>query len=182
MEKNTNCFGSRHGSATTNEKPRTNWFGDDNQNPSTRANWFDDENKAPEKPLMPEGVYICLASGKVGETNKGNPLLKITFKIIEGDFIDEAVWHNVIWTERNKVYRDADLKKLQITCNDEVENYPAGMIFQVAIIQTEYDGKTSNSVDDFRFLRRDEEKKQVHPLAQDVLTDDEVKEVANGSK
>lgn len=116
------------------------------------ASFFDGEVK--ERRLIPDGIYKCEAiRGELFESkNKKTPGYKITFKITEGEYTDEAVWYDIYNTEKNARRRKEDLSKLQINTPEQIENFPRDNYFNVKITQWTPAEKTFNKVEDFSFI------------------------------
>lgn len=163
---NDNSFGTRG----SNNKP--NWTKKEEFND---IDWFGgDDDKFDE--IIPTGVYVCSAIGETMKTSNNNPCLRITFTVEEGEYIGKLNFYNIVWTSRNKRIRTEDLKNLKISTREEINNFPADRIYEVYVIEDEYDGKQKNTVKEFRYLRQAEvtqtevnkPQEELHPFAQEL--------------
>ena len=105
---------------------------------------------------LPAGEYLCrVIDGKSFEAKvKGTPGHKFTFEVIEGDYADRRIWHDVWITEAALPLTMRDLAKLGIESLDQLDTpLPPRIIIKVKLIlRKDDDGKEYNRVKSFEFV------------------------------
>ncbi len=116
---------------------------------------------------LPRGEYIAhVVDGQLTEARTtGTPGYKLTFEVIEGEFIGRRFWHDLWLTEAALPMAKRDLLKLGITQQAQLDNpLPKGIRCRVKLaLRTDDDGQQYNRVRSFEVIGID--KPEVDPFA-----------------
>ena len=98
---------------------------------------------------MPSGEYRCsIASGELFNAKKGTPGYKLKLVVVQGDYVDRVVWHDIWLSEAALSMAKRDLGKLGITSLEQLERpLPEGIIVNAKVaLRRDDDGKEYNRV------------------------------------
>lgn len=90
--------------------------------------------------------------------NKGTPSVCLTFRVLDGEYTNRKLWHDLYLTKAAMGITKRELLKLGIEELSQVEDgCPPGIVCNVrVVIQTDDDGTERNRVKSFAVLRIDE--------------------------
>lgn len=111
---------------------------------------FSLEIPAQEEPLV-KGQYLCRYAGaSTGETERGNPYIRISFEVVDGPRTGYRLYHKYFFTEKTIRRSRAELEKhFMISSQEHIEKsvLPKRSIFLVTVVvQTSDIGNQFNVV------------------------------------
>jgi hypothetical protein len=98
------------------------------------------------KPL-PSGEYRCsIASGELCNAKSGTPGYKLKLVVVQGDYVDRVVWHDIWLSEAALPMAKRDLGKLGVSSLDQLERpLPECIIVNAKVaLRKNDDGTASN--------------------------------------
>jgi hypothetical protein len=111
---------------------------------------WDDSDGAEEFDPLPRGEYIArIIKGELFESSqKGTPGYKLTFQVIEGDYVGRRFWHDIWLTQRAAPVAKRDLTKIGISSLDQLQQpLPEGIRCKVKLaLRRDDDGFEYNRV------------------------------------
>jgi hypothetical protein len=86
------------------------------------ARSWDTTQAAAELKPLPSGEYRCMvASGELFSAKKGTPGYKLRLVVLEGEYIDRVVWHDLWLSEAALPMTKRDLAKLGVTDLEQLD-------------------------------------------------------------
>lgn len=83
---------------------------------------------------LPAGKYRCrLVGGMLGKSRRGTPGFKLTFEVLEGEYVGRLVWHDLWLTQKAMPYTKRDLGKIGITCITQLNNPIPSFVCEVVV-------------------------------------------------
>lgn len=123
-------------------------------------NLWDSTEAADEFRPLPAGKYVChLVDGELEKSSrKSTPGYKLTFKVIEGEFTDRKLWHDIWLTPAAMSMAKRDLARLGITSPQQLEQpIPRWLrCIVTAVLRRDDDGTERNAVKTFEVVGKDE--------------------------
>jgi hypothetical protein len=108
--------------------------GNDSESPAVDLSVFDSEYEAAEAPdfeEVPDGKYqVTVKTVRLGESSKGDPMLKWDLVVISGQFAGRHIFKNAVITAASLPFVKGDLKTLGVTLPkfSELPNHLEGLL------------------------------------------------------
>jgi hypothetical protein len=108
---------------------------------------WDSTKAADDLTPLPSGEYRCsVASGELFNSRRGTHGYKLKLVVIDGEFTDRVVWHDVWLTQPALPMAKRDLGKLGVTSLEQLERpLPEGIIVKAKVAQRRNDDGTAYS-------------------------------------
>ena len=121
---------------------------------SLRQSW-DETEAAQDFAPLPTGEYECyLHAAEFFESTKGTPGVKISFKVIDGEYKDRLCWHDCWLTASAMAMAKRDLLKLGVKSLEQLDRpLPCGIRCKLKIaLRRDDDGTERNRVRSFEVV------------------------------